>query len=84
MTVDSGAMLPLSGVVDNSGTIYLGSTNAETDLEVVGNATLQGGGQIVLSDNSANVIYGATAKTTSTMSTTRSRARGRSATDSWT
>jgi hypothetical protein len=66
MTVDNGAMLPLSGVVDNSGTIYLGSTGAETDLEVVGSTTLQGGGQVVLSDNSANVIYGATANTTLT------------------
>ncbi|MGP0088993.1 MAG: hypothetical protein ACLPKB_03390 [Xanthobacteraceae bacterium] len=66
MTVDNGAMLPLGGMVDNSGTIYLGSTGAETDLEVVGSATLQGGGQIVLSDSSANVIYGASANTTLT------------------
>ena len=34
MAVDDGAILPLGGIIDNTGTIALGSTGTETDLEI--------------------------------------------------
>lgn len=59
MVISDGALLPLSGVVNNTGTIALNSTGDGTDLELVQNGiTLQGGGQITLSDNGANAIFG--------------------------
>jgi hypothetical protein len=59
MTISDGAILPLGGTTDNTGTIALNSTGDETDLEVlIRNVTLQGGGQVTLSDNSQNVIFG--------------------------
>ena len=59
MVLGDGAMLPLSGIVDNSGRIELGSAGSTTELEIVQHgATLQGGGTIVLSDNSENLIVG--------------------------
>jgi Ca2+-binding RTX toxin-like protein len=65
MTISDGAILPLGGVVDNSGTIALGSTGSETDLQVlVESLTLQGGGQLVMSDNDHNVILGGAASAT--------------------
>jgi hypothetical protein len=58
MTIGDGAILPLGGMIDNTGTIALASTDAETDLEIlVHGVTLQGGGQVTLSD-SQNVIFG--------------------------
>jgi hypothetical protein len=61
MTVADGAILPLGGTIDNTGTIALGSTGGETDLEVQARGvTLQGGGQVTLSDNAENVIFGGT------------------------
>ena len=35
MVISDGALLPLSGVVDNTGSIHLGSAGNETDLEIV-------------------------------------------------
>jgi large repetitive protein len=59
MTIGDGAILPLGGTIGNTGTIVLASTGDETDLEIlVRGATLQGGGQVVLSDNSQNVVSG--------------------------
>jgi hypothetical protein len=59
MTIGDGAILPLGGTVDNTGTIALGSTRDETDLEIlVHGLTLEGGGQVSLSDSSQNVIFG--------------------------
>ena len=59
MTVSDGAMLPLSGTIDNTGTIALNSTGDETDLQIIGDGvTLEGGGNVVLSDNSENMIVG--------------------------
>ena len=59
MTIDDGALLPLSGTITNSGTIALNSMGTETDLELIQHGlTLEGHGQVVLSDNSENVIYG--------------------------
>ncbi|WP_181176531.1 Ig-like domain-containing protein, partial [Mesorhizobium sp. B2-3-5] len=62
MTIGDGAMLPLSGTIDNSGLISLNSTGSDTLLQLIQHGiTLQGGGQIVLSDNAANVISGTAA-----------------------
>ena len=59
MTIGDDAILPLGGRVNNTGTIALNSTGDETDLEVlIGGATLQGGGRLILSDNSRNVVFG--------------------------
>jgi len=67
MTVSDGAMLPLGGTVDNSGTIALSSSGDQTELQIVGNGvTLQGDGQVILSDSSENMIVGANADATLT------------------
>jgi hypothetical protein len=59
MTIGDGAMLPLGGTIDNTGTIALNSTGDDSDLEIlVRGATLTGGGQVVLSDNGQNVVFG--------------------------
>ncbi|MBZ9892199.1 VCBS domain-containing protein, partial [Mesorhizobium sp. BR1-1-3] len=59
MTVGDGALLPLSGMINNSGLISLDSTGGETLLQIIQHGvTLQGGGQILLSDSAANVISG--------------------------
>jgi hypothetical protein len=61
MSIGDGAILPFGGTIDNTGTIALGSTGDETDLEIlVRGGTLQGGGQVILSDSSQNVIFGGT------------------------
>ena len=53
MVISDGAILPLSGIIDNTGTIELNSTGSETDLELIEHGiTLQGHGQVVLSDSS--------------------------------
>ena len=57
MVVSDGAVLPLSGTIDNTGTIALNSTGDQTELQIVGDGvTLQGGGQVTLSG--AAVIIG--------------------------
>jgi hypothetical protein len=67
MTVSDGAILPLGGTIDNTGTIALNSTGDETDLEViVQGVTLEGGGQLTLSDNTQNVVFGGTTNATLT------------------
>jgi Ca2+-binding RTX toxin-like protein len=59
MDIGDDAMLPLSGNIDNTGTIALNSIGHETDLQLIGHGvTLSGGGQVILSDNSQNVISG--------------------------
>ena len=63
--VNDGATLPLSGTVDNTGTITLASTGDATNL-LITDLTLQWGGQVVLSDNSHNVITGTSADVTLT------------------
>jgi hypothetical protein len=63
MTLSDGALLPLGGTVDNTGTIALNAAGNQTDLEILASgATLQGGGHVTLSDSSANVIVGSTAE----------------------
>ena len=59
LTINDGAVLPLSGIITNTGTIALDSTGNETHLELIQNGiTLQGGGQVVLSDSDENLISG--------------------------
>ena len=59
MTISDGAVLPLSGTVNNVGVIEVNSTGDPTELQIVGNGvTLEGGGQVILSDNSGNAILG--------------------------
>src|SRR5262249_6875635 len=59
LSVDDGAMLPLSGEIINHGTIALNSTGSETLLQVVQHAvTLEGSGQVILSDSDGNEISG--------------------------
>ena len=56
MTIGDGAVLPLSGTVNNTGTIALDSAGNETHLELIQyRIMLQGGGQVILSDNGENV-----------------------------
>ncbi|MER8811337.1 beta strand repeat-containing protein [Mesorhizobium australicum] len=67
MTIGDGAMLPLSGTINNTGLISLDSTSSDTLLQVIQNGiTLQGGGQVVLSDSAANVVSGTAADVTLT------------------
>ena len=67
MTIGDGAVLPLSGIVNNTGTIALDSAGNTTTLELIQSGiTLQGGGQVVLSDSDGNLISGAFAGITLT------------------
>jgi VCBS repeat-containing protein len=59
MTVGDGALLPLSGVIDNAGTIALDAAARDTHLQLIQyGVTLQGGGELILSDSVHNVISG--------------------------
>jgi VCBS repeat-containing protein len=59
ITIGDGALLPLSGIINNAGTIALDSAGNETHLELVQyGMTLQGGGQLILSDSGENSISG--------------------------
>ena len=59
MVVSDGAVLPLDGTIDNTGTIALNSSGDHTELQIIGDGvTLEGGGQLTLSDSSANTIVG--------------------------
>ena len=65
MMVNDGAVMPLSGTINNTGTIALNSTGNETDLQLIEHGvTLGGGGQIALSDSDANVISGTNSSVT--------------------
>jgi hypothetical protein len=67
MTIGDGAILPLSGTIDNTGTIALNSTGDETDLQLIEHGiTLEGHGQVILSDSSENVITGTVSDVTLT------------------
>jgi hypothetical protein len=67
MSVSDGATLPLSGKINNTGTIELHSNGDETDLQIIAQGiTLTGGGHVVLSDSAENVIVGTSANVTLT------------------
>ena len=60
MAIGDGALLPLSGAINNAGTIALDSIGHATTLELIQHGiTLQGGGQLILSDSDANLISSA-------------------------
>ncbi|WP_237884046.1 beta strand repeat-containing protein, partial [Pseudomonas sp. PGPR40] len=64
LTIADGAIMPFGGSIQNSGTIELGSTGSETELEILfRGATLTGGGQVLLSDSAQNVIFGGSTDT---------------------
>ncbi len=59
MVLSDGAMLPLSGDVNNTGTIELDSTTSGTLLQIIQDGiTLHGAGQVTLSDDDGNVVSG--------------------------
>jgi Ca2+-binding RTX toxin-like protein len=65
MVVSDGAMLPLNGTIDNTGTIALDSSGGATELQIIGDGiTLQGGGQLTMSGDA--VIVGTTSASTLT------------------
>jgi hypothetical protein len=67
MVIGDGAMLPLSGIVTNSGTISLQSSGSDTLLQLIQyGVTLQGGGHVLLSDSIGNTISGSVASVTLT------------------
>ena len=58
-TIGNGALRPMSGTINNSGTISLGAQGATTVFELIQNGiTLQGGGNLTLSDSAYNVVSG--------------------------
>jgi len=67
MVISDGAIMPLSGVIHNAGSIALNSTGDETDLQLIEHGiTLEGGGHVDLSDSGQNVITGAASDVTLT------------------
>ncbi|MGX1362261.1 VCBS domain-containing protein [Bradyrhizobium elkanii] len=59
MTIGDGAMLPLSGVIHNTGEIDLQASGDSTLLQLIQTGiTLNGGGHVVLSDDDHNIIAG--------------------------
>ena len=67
MVVSDGAVLPLEGTIDNTGTIALNSTGDHTELQIIGDGlTIEGGGKLMLSDSSANAIVGTASTSTLT------------------
>jgi hypothetical protein len=59
MVISDGAMLPLSGTINNTGTIELDGAGSGTDLQLIEHGvTLTGHGHVTLSDSSDNVING--------------------------
>jgi hypothetical protein len=61
ITISDGAVLPLGGTVDNTGTITLGSSGHQTTLQITGDGVmLEGGGSVTLSGNAAIAATSAT------------------------
>jgi hypothetical protein len=66
LAVADGTGLALAGVIDNSGTMAVNGVTAATAVEINGNVTLQGGGQIQLSESNENYILGSDGSATLT------------------
>jgi hypothetical protein len=67
VTVANNTSLNLQGTMNNTGSISLQSIGNQTELKATAlNATLSGGGTVVLRDNSQNYVYGVTAASTLT------------------
>jgi hypothetical protein len=59
MVLSNGSILPMAGIVENSGTITLDSTGGPTEFQIIQHGlTLEGGGSIILSDSGTNIIFG--------------------------
>jgi archaellum component FlaF (FlaF/FlaG flagellin family) len=59
MVIADGASMPLSGIISNTGTIEIDSVTGQSQLQLIEHGiTLNGGGQVILSDSSANTISG--------------------------
>ncbi|WP_404561362.1 VCBS domain-containing protein [Bradyrhizobium elkanii] len=59
MTIGDGAMLPLSGIINNTGEIDLQGSGDDTWLQLIQTGIkLEGGGQVTLSDDDHNIIAG--------------------------
>jgi hypothetical protein len=64
MAISDGAILPLSGIIENTGTIELNSTGDMTELQITGDGiTLEGHGQVIMSDSDMNLIAGTSSTT---------------------
>ena len=62
MVISDGAVLPLSGTINNTGTITLNSTGDQTELQIVGDGVmLEGGGKITLSGDAVIIGTGSAA-----------------------
>src|SRR5207248_2166459 len=67
MVISDGAILPLSGIIDNTGTIELNSAGGGTSLELIEHGiSLEGHGQVTMSDSSENFIFGTASDVTLT------------------
>ena len=65
--ISDSALLPLSGAVNNSGTIELASIGGQTTLQVLANGlTLEGGGRVEFFDSNGNIVVGTTPDATLT------------------
>jgi VCBS repeat-containing protein len=59
MIIGDGAMLPLSGIIHNTGAIELQASGDDTLLQLIQTGIkLEGGGHVVLSDDDHNIIAG--------------------------
>ena len=65
MSVSDGALLPISGEMNNTGAVLLSSSGDETVLQISHpGLTLDGGGQLLLSDVNSNIISGTSTNVT--------------------
>ncbi|WP_259235278.1 VCBS domain-containing protein [Bradyrhizobium elkanii] len=65
MTIGDGAMLPLSGVIHNTGEIDLQASGDDTLLQLIQTGlTLNGGGHVTLSDDDHNIVAGTASNVT--------------------
>src|SRR5262249_41293132 len=59
MVISDGAMLPLSGIINNTGSIELNSAGSGTEFELIQHGvTLQGAGTLTMCDRAGNEIIG--------------------------
>ena len=62
IVIGNGAIMPFSGVLNNTGMVTLDAHGANTELEIIQHGLiLQGGGKVVLSDYAGNGIFAAAA-----------------------
>nr|WP_276540315.1 VCBS domain-containing protein [Bradyrhizobium elkanii] len=65
MTIGDGAMLPLSGIINNTGEIDLQGSGDDTLLQLIQTGIkLEGGGHVILSDDAHNIVAGTASNVT--------------------